>query len=256
MSERIGRLTSTWTRVNGLRLHARASVDAAPTGRVPVVLIHGLVVSSRYMVPTAERLAPYYPAYALDLPGFGESDHPRRALSIPALSDTVAAWMDAVGLERAALLGNSLGCQVAVDFAVRYPDRIARAILVGPTVDPGGRTTLQQGARLVAVIPWERFSLQLVLARDFLDAGVGQFLGTLRWLLRDRIEDKLPYVQAPTLVVRGSHDWIVPRRWAQSAADCLPTGRLVEVTGAGHALNYSAPRELVRVVRPFLTSGD
>src|SRR3712207_4254294 len=143
-SRRVGRLTSTWTTVNGLALHARVPVDPAPAGSPVVVLVHGLGVSSRYMAPTARRLAPSYRVYAPDLPGFGRSAKPPQILTIEELTDALAGWMEAVGIDRAALLGNSLGCQIIVDFALRYPERITRAVLVGPTMDRGARTALRQ----------------------------------------------------------------------------------------------------------------
>jgi 2-hydroxy-6-oxonona-2,4-dienedioate hydrolase len=115
-------------------------------GGVPVVLVHGLVVSSLYMEPTAERLAPFHRVFAPDLPGFGRSDKPSRALSVAGLADALGAWMDAEGLERAVLVGNSLGCQVIAEMAARAPHRAAGVVLTGPTVEPSGphaRTAVQ-----------------------------------------------------------------------------------------------------------------
>ncbi len=87
------------------------------------------------MVPTAERLAEDFPVYAPDLPGFGHSSKPSHALDLPALAEALASWMTAAGLESAAMVGNSLGCQVIAEFGVRYPQRLHRAVLQGPTID-------------------------------------------------------------------------------------------------------------------------
>ena len=70
MDERIGRLTSLWATIDGLTVHARVAANPSPGERLPVVLVQGLVVSSRYMVPTAVRLASDRRVYAPDLPGF------------------------------------------------------------------------------------------------------------------------------------------------------------------------------------------
>jgi len=70
---RTEKLQSAWTSIDGLRMHARVSQGP---GSPAMVLVHGLVVSSRYMVPTAERLSPHHPVYVPDLPGFGKSDKP------------------------------------------------------------------------------------------------------------------------------------------------------------------------------------
>src|SRR5688500_11764977 len=79
---RIGRLESRWLRINGTRMHARISVEPVPPGRSPVVLVHGLGMSSRHMLPIAEWLALDFPVHAPDLPGFGRSDKPRHVLTI------------------------------------------------------------------------------------------------------------------------------------------------------------------------------
>jgi pimeloyl-ACP methyl ester carboxylesterase len=88
--------------------------------------------------------------------------------------------------------------------------------------------------------------------QDYRDAGVRRVLATFRLALADPIEDKLPRLQAPTLVVRGARDPIVPQRWAEEAARRLPRGRLVVVPGAAHTMCFTSPDELARVVRPFL----
>lgn len=253
MNEQIGRLESRWSEVEGVRMHARVSVDPVPEGRVPVVLVHGQVVSSRYMIPTAERLAPHHPVHAPDLPGFGRSDKPRRTLRIPELADALAAWMEANGLERAALVGNSLGCQILADCAVRYPERVSRAVMQGPTTDPSARRLLPQTWRWLVNGTREPPGLTRVLVRDYRDAGLRRAIESIRYnLLGDRIEEKLPHVRAPTLVVRGERDSIVPQRWAEEATRLLPCGRLVVIPGVAHTINYSAPREFARVIRAFL----
>src|SRR5215213_1015797 len=90
-----------WTVVDGTRMHARVS-EGLGDGPA-VVLVHGLVVSGRYMIPTLKRLAVHHRVYAPDLPGFGKSGKPARAQDVPGLSDALAGWMRNLGLERAAL---------------------------------------------------------------------------------------------------------------------------------------------------------
>ncbi len=251
-SQRIGRLTSTWTAVNGLSLHARVPVDPAPAGSPVVILVHGLGVSSRYMAPTARRLAPAYRVYAPDLPGFGRSAKPPHVLTIAELADALAGWMDAVGIDRAALLGNSLGCQIIVDFALRYPERITRAVLVGPTMDVAALNAGRQFGRVLLDTPFEAPGQPLIVIHDYLQAGLGRAWRTLHYALADPIEEMYRQVRVPALVVRGGLDPIVPQRWAEQVARLLPAGRLIVIPGAGHTVNYSAPDKLVRVVGPFL----
>ncbi len=87
-------------------MHARASDNPLPNNGPALILVHGLVVSSRYMVPLAELLSEHYRVYVPDLPGFGKSGKPPHVLSLVELSDTLAAWMQEAGLERAVFLGN------------------------------------------------------------------------------------------------------------------------------------------------------
>jgi pimeloyl-ACP methyl ester carboxylesterase len=87
-----GRLSSEWIRAEGLLMHARVSVDPTPSSSLPLVLVHGIGVASRFMVPVAELLAPYHRIYAPDLPGFGKSEKPNRILSLVELTDALAWW--------------------------------------------------------------------------------------------------------------------------------------------------------------------
>lgn len=243
---------SMWTKVNGWRIHARVPLDLAPPGAPSIVLVHGVGISSRYMVPTLKWLAPYTRVYAIDLPGFGESSKPPHTLNVPELADALAAWIEAANLDQPALLGNSLGCQIIVDLAVRYPDRLSAAVLQGPTIDPQARTWLQQSARWMINSPLEPPSQALVMARDYWACGIRRVIETFKYAMQDQIETKLPQMQVPTLVVRGSRDPIVPQRWAEEVTAHLPQGRLVVIPGGTHTINYAAPLELARVVRLFL----
>ena len=249
-----GRLSSEWIRAEGLLMHARVSVDPTPSSSLPLVLVHGIGVASRFMVPVAELLAPYHRIYAPDLPGFGKSEKPNRILSLVELTDALAWWTREIGLESAAFLGNSFGCQIVADLALRYPELVERVVLQGPTIDPRGRTAWQQVERWLRNSRQEPLSHGLISAREYPRCGLRRLIRTFRYALEDRIEEKLPHVRVPALVVRGSRDPIVPQRWAEEATRLLPLGRLAVIPGAPHTVVYDAPLELVRVVRPFLSS--
>jgi 2-hydroxy-6-oxonona-2,4-dienedioate hydrolase len=241
--------------VDGRRMHARVSVDPVPADRIPVVVVHGMVVSSLFMAPLSRRLAPEFPVYTPDLPGFGNSEAPSYSLNVPQMADALAEWMEAAGVERAALVGNSLGCQVIADLAVRYPERVERAVLNAPTTDPRGRTALAQIGRLLVDGTREKTSLALVHLRDYAMAGPRRAYHTFHHMMADRIEEKLPRMRMPTLVVRGSRDPVVPQRWAEEATRLLPRGELKVIPGSAHAANWDAPLEFARVIRPFLLQG-
>jgi len=205
------------------------------------------------MVPVAELLAPYHHVYAPDLPGFGKSEKPTHALSLVELTDALAGWTWAIGLEDAAFLGNSFGCQITADLALRYPELVERVVLQGPTMDPQGRTARQQVVRWLRNSRQEPLSHGLISAREYPRCGFRRLIKTFRYALEDRIEEKLPHVRVPALVVRGSRDPIVPQRWAEEATRLLPDGRLALIPGAPHTVIYDAPQERANVVLPFLS---
>lgn len=246
------RLKSVWTNVSGVSMHARLSETPVPEDTPTVVLVHGLSVSSGYMVPTALRLAPYYHVYVPDLPGFGKSAKPAHILTVPELAGALAGWMEAMKLPPAVLLGNSLGCQVIVDLALKCPARVTHAVLVGPTMDPRGRTVHQEAFRVILNMLREPFSFWFVAGSEYLAAGLRRTVRTLKYAFADRMEEHLPLVQVPTLIVRGERDPIAPQRWVEDANRLLPHSQLVVVRGMPHAVNYNSPEKLVSIVRSFL----
>ena len=247
-----GKTKSRWAVVDGLRMHARIPAGPMPAGAPGVVLVHGLVVSSRYMVPVLSRLAVSYRVYAPDLPGFGRSEKPSRALDIPGLTRALGGWMDATGLESAVLVGNSMGCQVITELAVRRPDLVRRIVFQGPVMSPGARNLPRQVSRLALDCLREPPSLLLIEGLDLLVAGLLRSLSTFRYAAGYKIEDKLPGLHAPTLVLHGGRDPIVPEWWSREVAGLLPDGQLVVVPGAAHAMNYNAPSELARHIGAFI----
>jgi 2-hydroxy-6-oxonona-2,4-dienedioate hydrolase len=250
-----GTYTILWPRVRGWAMHTRASVRS-PVREPSIVMVHGLGVSARYLLPTFDLLAPLHRVLAPELPGFGRSDHPQHAVGVPELADVLAEWMDQVQLPRAALFGNSLGCQVIVDLAVRYPQRVECLVLVAPTVDTRDRTMPRQLWRGFKDLLGEPWSLWPILARDYLSTGTLRMYQTFRHALDDHIEQKISRVCAPTLIVRGSRDTVAPRRWVEELASLTPHARVVEIAGGTHATNFSRPEELARVTARFLERGD
>src|SRR5918998_639317 len=104
--------------VDGRAVYVRVAGSAeAP----PVVLVHGFVISSAYMIPLAARLARTFRVYAPDLPGFGRSAKPPETLDVDELADALLGTLDAVGVACPAIVANSLGCQIATSLAARYP---------------------------------------------------------------------------------------------------------------------------------------
>lgn len=249
-----GLLVDRWTTVDGRPAYYRASTMTGPTTSgpaLPVVMVHGLGVSGRYMVPTAERLARTCRVFVPDMPGFGRTPGPPEALDVPALAAFIDAWMDAVGLERAAWVGNSFGGQVIAELALRRPGRVAAAVLQGLTPDPAHPSRWWHTARAAVDALREPLPLLLIATRDYLIAGPRRFVRTYRYVVEDPIEAKLARLRVPVLVVRGARDAIVGQAWAERAAALVPGGRLAVVPGAAHGLNYSHPAALAGLARAF-----
>lgn len=235
------------------RLFVRFSTELSPPRAMPVVLVHGPVISSRYMVPTLVQLAQEFPTYAPDLPGFGHSTKPKRLPSLSDRADVLASFLDAMHVDRAVILANSRGCQTAVEFALRHPDRLCGVVLQGPTPDPvdQGRAALW---RWLSNGRAERASQLPLLVRDFFDSGPRRALGSFRQARREPISKNLSKVMVPALVVRGSRDPICPQQWAEHVARTLPQGRLAVIPGGPHTLTHARPSELTRLMAPFIRS--
>jgi 2-hydroxy-6-oxonona-2,4-dienedioate hydrolase len=256
-----GRLASAMPRFETMtsfgRIHSRQlRCSSGGEKHVPVVLVHGFGVSSLYLLPTASWLAADFDVYVPDLPGFGASERPRRALNLAQLADALHEWMQAVQVPRAALIGNSYGAQIVIETAIRHFQSVDRLALNGPAVDPQQRNFFKSLRSLLRDAPREARGLTRIVAYDYLRSGPLRLWRTYRNMINAQPELSLPQVTVPALVVCGADDPIAPRRWAEQVARLLPDGRLEIIPGAAHATVYSGARELTRVVRPFLLEGD
>ena len=240
---------SRYTEIDGRMLHVRQRETGRPA--TPVVLLHGLAVSHRYLMPTARRLGPR-PVYVPDLPGFGLSERPPAALDVPGHARAIAAWLDRQAIGPAAIVGHSFGAQVAVELTVTRPDLVSALILGSPGTDPAAATVPAQLWRLLRLLPHEQWWQAPILARDIRDAGPRRILRTLHHAVRDHVEAKLPGVRVPTLVLGGELDRIAPPAWLARAATLTPLGRTSLVTGTAHNIATTAGRRTAEAIEAFL----
>lgn len=240
-------LQSRVTEVGGLRVHDRG----AGSGH-PVVFVHGFAISSRSFIPIVLALAPWFACRAVDLPGYGPSEDPQAVLDVAGLADALAAWLETAGLQGAVLVGNSAGCQIVVDCAMRYPQLAGPLVLIGPTVDPSGRSAVRQLWRCARTGLRSDVTHTPLLISDARRAGWRRVARTFRYQLSDRIEQKLPKITQPTLVIRGSRDPIAPQRWVEQASAVLPNGRWETIDGGAHIVHYTLPQSVGLVIRNFL----
>lgn len=244
-------LDDRWTTVDGISVYARISVDGDET-KPPIVLIHGAGLSGRYMVPLARRLKANFQVYVPDLPGFGWSGKQRPAVTVQQQAESLERWMDAMGLKRASLLGNSLGSQVAVELAVRNPGRVDKLVLTGCTPDPRARSMAKQYVVQSINMALEPLSMKYLYWIDYAQAGLHRVLQTAYLTVDDPVETRLPSVQAETLIVRGKLDPSVGKKWSEQVARMLPNGRLAVVEGAANCVNYSQAAEVAKIVTAFI----
>ena len=133
-----------------------------------------------------------------------------------------------------------MGCQIVTELAVRRPERVGPMVLVGPTIDPGRRSARHQIFGAMRDSAHEPALLVALAGREWA-GNLGQLRTLARSVLADRIEERLPAIEQPTIVVHGEKDGLVSREWAEEAAALLPHGRLVIVPGEPHAIPYPNP---------------
>jgi pimeloyl-ACP methyl ester carboxylesterase len=192
----------------------------------------------------SDRCAVYVP----DLPGHGRSEDPEESPTIENQAAALAGWLDAVALVRPAFVGNSMGCQVVTELAVQRPERVGPILLSGPTVDPRRRSTRRQAFGALRDSIHEPVRLSAIAARDGIGWNYGHLRAEARSVLADRIEDRLPSISQPAIVLHGERDGFVSRDWAEEVARLLPSGRLVVVPDEPHAVPFTQPGLVADIV--------
>ena len=228
-------------------MHVRFWAGPGGAGAPTVVLLHG-IVSSRYLVPTARELARSCRVMAPDLPGFGRTPATGPPLSVPEAADLVAAWMAASGLEGSTVAGHSVGAQVAADLAVRHADLVSHIVLAGPTADQGARSVIVQLGRWFANAPTEPPAFNALATYEVAEIGPARMLASIRLAVDDAIEDKLPDIGWPVLLVRGERDRVAPQRWLEELQGRRPGSRVAVLAEAAYTVVYSHPVEHARLV--------
>jgi len=277
--------------IDGINLHYLRGGSGPP-----LVLVHGLGSSAAVeFYYNLEPLAAHHRVFAIDLPGFGRSDKPVLEYTIDLFVRAVSDLMDCEGIERAAVMGVSMGGRVALGLALDSPQKVERLVLVDALgvgaprrvlaysilLTRGlGELTLRGTARALrqmnpAVIRrfWGWYlkrpnrvdtiwSNERIAHRGTLlatPAYRAAYLSALRSIagmrkLRDGVvvEDRLPELRMPTLLIWGGHDHIFPSSHAQSAKNRIPNARLEVFGDSGHTPQMEEPERFNRLVLEFL----
>ena len=241
-----------------LEMEQRAVEVAGRTARFevtgsgpPVLLVHGLSGSPRWWKSLVPTLTHAHRAYLVSLPAYAgrNSDVPLEHRDSTAW---VAAWMESVGLERVDVVGHSLGGLIGLRLAARRPELVRRVVAIAPAglwkrtstfayVVPLARTVLQAAPRLLPL-----------LARDAVRAGPWSLWRAARELLAEDVRDELARVSAPTLLVWGAKDHLVPPTFGEVFRNEIENARLLVLPGAGHVPMIDSPDSLAEAVTAFL----
>lgn len=229
----------------------------------PVLVLHGWGASIEAVYPIVTGLSSVATVYALDLPGFGESELPPEPWGVEDYQAFVAAFMDAMQIEGPSIVGHSNGGRIAIRMACTEPHRASRLVLVDSAgVRP--RRTLRwyrrvgmakvgkHAARFLGA-PGERLRALLVgraASADYLAAGAMQ--PTLVRLVNADLRPYMPGIEVPTLLVWGSDDSDTPLSAAREMERLIPDAGLVVLEGAGHYSYLDQPARFARIVSHFV----
>jgi pimeloyl-ACP methyl ester carboxylesterase len=261
------------------------SINEAGSGPA-VVLVHGLGATKVSMLPTVAALAASgFRAIALDLPGFGDSVKPIRApYHAPYFARAIVALMDALGVTRADVVGNSLGGRIAIEMGLRFPERVGRLGLLAPSLAwlrgrPFAPLLRLVNPQIGLLQPAPRALIEAIVrvavpgsgAEQWTAAGVDEFLrsyltprGRVAFYAAARniyLEEphgprglwtRLAELQVPSLFVWGRADRLVPIAFAGHVRDVLPSAAHLELE-CGHVPQLEAPEQTHEALATFLS---
>jgi pimeloyl-ACP methyl ester carboxylesterase len=222
----------------------------------PVVLVHGLAGSTHWWLRNLRVLARRYRVYALDLPGFGamgwQAPDGRSRFVLAEAASWVRAWMRAVGLRQAHLVGHSMGGYIAMRLAARHPELVRRLALVAPAGMPMGRSLLGKAWPLLLAAARTAPTFLPVLAYDALRAGPLTLARAGYELLAQDVREEAQRIQAPTLLLWGRRDPLVPPALGEALRLHIPNARLLYLERAGHVPMYERAPQFNTALLGFL----
>jgi pimeloyl-ACP methyl ester carboxylesterase len=278
-------------RIHDVRIKgARISTLTSGGGGEHVILLHGLGGNKTSFFETVAALTPDYTVHALDFPGFGSSSKPARApYDAPYFARSVLRFMDTLAIDRAHLIGNSMGGRVALEVALSVPGRTRSVSLLAPAMAFLRRRELLPLVKIVrpelAAIPHPLRQAQVqsrfwnMFARpERLDPAVAEiaceefcrtyrsrsariaFYAAARNIYLDTphgergLWTRLAGLEPPALFVWGDSDSLVPAAFAQHVERVLPGARQTVLEECGHVPQVELPERTNRLLRDFLAT--
>jgi pimeloyl-ACP methyl ester carboxylesterase len=212
----------------------------------PLVFVHGLSGSSRWWDTVLPSLAESYECHLLDVPRFGSALRPDET------AEWVARWMDAGALEHVGLVGHSVGGAAAARLAALRPELVDALVLVSAVGIPFGRRLNGYVLPLIATLRTTGPRFLTRLALDASRNGPSSLLRGGLYAARADVREEARAIQAPTLLVWGDRDTIVPFAVADEWRRAIPQARLVVLGGAGHVPMAERPVAFIEALREFL----
>jgi len=240
------RVRSSWACVGHTRLHYRVAGDGPP-----LVLVHGYGAASSWWRHNMGPLADQRRVYAPDLGGFGRS-WPKHRFSLERTVECLDSWMQALGLPCADLCGHSLGGHVCLRLAAAHPERVRKLVLADASGLPLQTSLLPLAWRSLRSQGHTRFRFAPIALATALQAGPLVLWSALHALLADDVQSVLSGIAAPTLLVWGERDLLVPLELGQALHQAIQGSRLVVVPDAGHNVMFERPEQFNRLVLDFL----
>jgi pimeloyl-ACP methyl ester carboxylesterase len=242
----------------------------------PVILLHGWLGSWGLWQETMEYLGAYYRTYALDFWGFGESGKKRESYDIQDFVSLVDQFVDQLGINKAPLVGHSMGGTVSLFLAIQYPQRFSKVVVVGsPIVGSSLAFPLKiAGQRPIAVILFNlmwafRFGVRIasplisedprfpaIMDKDLSRTTLESFLLSISSLRRTDLRPMLSKVTIPAMGMYGGKDVIVhPNQW-QPLLEGIPHTRVVHFPRAGHFIMLDDPEPFMHKLKEFLDEDE
>jgi len=268
---------------DGVRIHYEIHESATHSTRDPVVLVQGLGLSSRFWFGIPRDIAhdPHSPrtAVVLDNRGTGRTDRPRGFVSITRMADDIMTVIDACGIERAVIVGISMGGMIAMHAAVRHPRRVSGLVLLATTPGlPHGRLPTLRALAALMYVPFVkrgrrvRMVDRLLLPEHELDRAaqffkawpeafrydpmsVPMFFTQLAGAATHSVGFHLRRVQCPTVVVTGEEDILIPPSNARAIAKRIPRSHLEILPRVAHAIPAQEPDIIQRMLVKLETMG-
>lgn len=260
------------------RLHVRDSGPPPDAPRAtPVLMLHGFGSSLHTWDRWAQALAAQHRVIRLDLPGSGLSlPDPAGDYSDARALALLQALLDQLGMDRISIVGHSMGGRIAWTLAARHPERVHKLVLVAPDGFASPRFDYGQSVEVPAALTVMRYVLPRPLLKMNLQAAYAQaetldeelvsryhdlirapgareaMLARLRQTVLVRPEPLLAQIRAPTLLLWGELDRMIPITNAQDYLQALPGSRLVRLPDTGHVPQEETPQAALAPVQEFL----